>query len=219
MWYTIKRIKKVMIMYERYVKRILDATAASVLFIVTSPALIVIAIIVKLSSPGSVLFKQERTGRNGEIFTMRKFRSMAHDNDVHDASSQDKITKVGKFLRATSLDELPQLINIIRGDMSFIGPRPWIHSYYEHMNNTQRQRNSVRPGITGLAQAYGRNNLTIHEKINYDLIYVESMSLLGDIKVIFATLRTLFEPSGNTIGKGGIHEELSELKRQNKATA
>ncbi len=119
-----------MIMYERYVKRILDATAASVLFIVTSPALIVIAIIVKLSSPGSVLFKQERTGRNGEIFTMRKFRSMAHDNDVHDASSQDKITKVGKFLRATSLDELPQLINIIRGDMSFIGPRPWIHSYY-----------------------------------------------------------------------------------------
>ena len=206
-------------MYERYIKRGFDFVAASLMLLLASPVFAVIAIAIKLNSKGPAIFKQKRTGRNGEIFTMRKFRSMSRDNDVRDNSKCDQITRVGKILRATSLDELPQLINIVRGDMSFIGPRPWIHSYYENMNSTQRQRYNVRPGITGLAQAYGRNNLSIHEKISYDLDYVDNMSLLGDIKVIFVTIKTLFEPSGNTIGKGGIHEELSELKQQNEVAA
>ncbi len=190
-------------MYERYVKRTLDFVGASILLILASPAFVIIAIIIKLTSRGPVVFKQERTGLGGEVFTMRKFRSMAQDNDVHDAKSGDKLTKVGKILRATSLDELPQLINIIRGDMSFIGPRPWITTYYDHMNSEQRRRNSVRPGITGLAQAYGRNNLSINEKIDYDLEYVDNLSLFNDIRVVVVTAKTLLEPSGNTLGKGG----------------
>ncbi|UTX51095.1 sugar transferase [Candidatus Saccharibacteria bacterium TM7i] len=202
-------------MYERFIKRTLDFAGASFLLIITSPVFIAITIIVKLTSRGPAIFKQERTGLNGELFTMRKFRSMAKDNDVHDAKSGDKVTKVGKILRATSLDELPQLINVLRGDMSFIGPRPWIPTYYEHMNLEQRRRNNVRPGITGLAQAYGRNNLSIHEKINYDVEYVDNMSLRGDLKVIFVTVKTLFDHEAHELGKGGIHEELDVLRSQN----
>lgn len=202
-------------MYERFIKRALDFAGASTILIVTSPVFIVIAIVIKLTSPGPAIFKQERTGLNGEVFTMRKFRSMAKDNNVNDVTSGDKVTKIGKILRATSLDELPQLINVVLGDMSFIGPRPWIPTYYEHMNENQRRRNNVRPGITGLAQAYGRNSLSIHEKINYDLEYVDNMSLRGDVKVIFVTVKTLFDHEAHELGKGGIHEELNVLRSQN----
>lgn len=202
-------------MYERFIKRAFDFTGASLLLIAVSPVFIIIAVVIKLTSRGPAIFRQERTGLNGELFTMRKFRSMTKDNDVNDTESGDKVTKIGKILRATSLDELPQLINVIRGDMSFIGPRPWIPTYYEHMNAEQRQRNSVRPGITGLAQAYGRNNLTIHEKINYDLRYATHISLREDLKVIFVTVKTLFDHEAHELGKGGIHEELDILKQQN----
>ena len=201
-------------MYERFVKRTLDFIGASFLLILSSPLFIIVAIIVKLTSCGPVFFRQERTGLHGKTFTMCKFRSMAKDNDVNDARSGDKVTKVGKVLRATSLDELPQFINVIRGDMSFIGPRPWIPAYYQHMNVEQRHRNDVRPGITGLAQAYGRNNLSIYEKINYDLEYVRDVSFRGDIKVIFVTIKMLFNREACELGKEGIHEELAMLKNQ-----
>jgi len=201
-------------MYARFVKRALDFIGASFLLLLSSPLFIVVAIIIKLTSRGPVFFRQERTGLHGKTFTMCKFRSMAEDNDVNDVKSGDKVTKVGKILRATSLDELPQFINIIRGDMSFIGPRPWIPAYYQHMNAKQRHRNDVRPGITGLAQAYGRNNLNIYEKINYDLRYVRNVSFFGDIKVIFVTIKMLFNREACELGKEGIHEELEMLKKQ-----
>ena len=203
-------------MYERYTKRALDFAGASVLLLIASPAFLVIALVIKLTSRGPAVFKQERTGKGGKNFTMRKFRTMAKDNDVNDASSGDVVTRVGRILRLTSLDELPQLINVIRGDMSFIGPRPWIPTYYQHMNTEQRRRNDVRPGITGLAQAYGRNNLSIHEKIGYDLEYVNAISLREDAKVIFVTIKTLFDHEAHELGKGGIHEELDVLKSQGR---
>ena len=204
-------------MYATFGKRTLDLLIAIPALVVLFPIMLLVALWIKLDSKGPVLFRQERTGLHGKTFTMRKFRSMAKDNDVHDAKSGDKVTKVGKILRATSLDELPQLINVIRGDMSFIGPRPWLHAYYENMTDKQRQRNSVRPGITGLAQAYGRNSLNIFEKINYDLEYVRKISLREDVKVIFVTVKTLFDHEAHELGKGGIHDELDELKGQQVA--
>lgn len=201
-------------MYANYGKRTLDIVGATLMLVVTFPIALVIALTIRYTSEGPVLFRQERTGLHGKVFRMYKFRSMAHHNNVHDRESADYVTPVGKVLRMTSLDELPQLINVIRGDMSFIGPRPWLHAYYEHMNTKQRKRNSVRPGITGLAQAHGRNNLNIFEKIAYDLEYVHDISLREDIKVIFVTIKTLFDHEAHELGKGGIHDELDELKGQ-----
>ncbi len=201
-------------MYETYIKRGFDLIGGVVLFILTSPLFVVVSIIIKVTSPGPVIFTQDRSGVSGKVFRMRKFRTMTHDNDVHDNTRENQMTDVGKFLRAFSLDELPQLINVIRGDMSFIGPRPWITPYYDHMNDTQRRRYDVRPGITGIAQVYGRNNLTIHQKISYDLRYVDHLNLREDLKVIFLTFVAVLSKEGEAMGKGGIHEELDILKKQ-----
>lgn len=206
-------------MYQNFTKRLLDIVLAVFLLVLTLPLSIILAILIKCESHGPVFFKQNRTGLNGENFKMRKFRSMTYDNDVRDLSKQDQATKIGTIMRALSLDEIPQLINIIEGDMSFIGPRPWIPEYYQHMTKKQRQRNNVRPGITGLAQAYGRNSLTIHEKISYDLEYVHDISLKEDIKIILITIRTLFKTAVDEdtlqIGKNGIKDEIDTLRRQN----
>ncbi len=198
----------------KYVKRILDLVLALICIIVFTIPMIIIAIAIKLDSRGPVFFKQERTGLHGKSFKLYKFRSMVVDNDVHDFSKEDKHTKVGNFLRKTSLDELGQLINIIKGDMSFIGPRPWIPDYYDAMNEVQRHRCDVLPGITGLAQARGRNNITIFQKINYDLEYVENFSFKEDIKVVFLTIKTVLSKEGADAGKNTIHNELEELRNQ-----
>lgn len=209
-------------MYQNYVKRPFDVILASILLIITLPLSIILAILIKRESRGPIFFKQNRTGLNGKNFKMRKFRSMSASNDVRDLTKKDEVTKIGRIMRALSLDEIPQLINIIEGDMSFIGPRPWIPEYYQHMNATQRRRNRVRPGITGLAQAYGRNSLTIHEKIAYDLEYVHDISLKEDIKIIFITIRTLLKTAVDEdtlqIGKSGIQNEITILKQQREAS-
>lgn len=197
-----------------YVKRVIDFIMALVLMIVLFIPIVVISIVIKLDSKGPVFFKQIRTGKNGKEFLLYKFRSMVVDNDVHDFSSGDKHTKVGTFLRKTSLDEIPQLINILKGDMSFIGPRPWIPDYYQSMNIRQRHRYDVLPGITGLAQAKGRNDISIFAKINYDLEYVKNISLLYDIKVVFWTIETVLSKVGADAGKSTIQLELETLKTQ-----
>ena len=176
--------------------------------------MLICAIAIKLDSKGPAIFKQTRTGRYGKNFNVWKFRTMAANNDVHDFSKKDQHTKVGTFLRKTSLDELPQLFNIFVGKMSFIGPRPWITDYYENMNEEQRHRNDVRPGLTGLAQAKGRNNISIFEKINYDLEYIKNYGLIEDIKVIFLTIKTVFSKEGADAGKNVIQNELEDLKTQ-----
>lgn len=198
------------------IKRFFDIVISLVGIIISSPIMLIIAIAIKLDSKGSVLFKQERTGKHGKNFYVYKFRTMSADNNVHDFSKADQHTKVGKILRKTSLDELPQLFSIAIGKMSFIGPRPWIPDYYENMNEEQKHRTDVRPGLTGLAQCMGRNNITIFDKINYDLEYIRNYSLYQDIKIAFLTIKCVFSGSGADAGKGTIENELKELKRKNK---
>ena len=193
------------------IKFTFDRLFAVVGLIIAAPLMLIIAIAIKIDSKGDVLFKQVRTGKNGKNFTMYKFRTMVQSNDVHDFKKSDEHTRVGKILRKTSLDELPQLFSIATGKMSFIGPRPWITDYYENMNNEQRHRNDVRPGLTGLAQVMGRNNLTIFDKISYDIEYVNNYSLKMDIKVIFLTIKTVLSRTGAELSKSGIHDELKEL--------
>ncbi len=192
-----------------------DRIVALLLLILLFPLMLVIAIAIKIDSKGPILFKQTRTGKNGVNFQMMKFRTMEANNDVHDFSKKDQHTKVGTFLRKSSLDELPQLINIMRGDMSFIGPRPWITDYFDAMNEVQRHRYCIRPGITGLAQAMGRNDIDIFTKIKYDLEYIEHYSLWMDIKVIFLTIKAVFTAQGADAGKDTIQKELNDLRDRN----
>ena len=193
-------------------KRAMDLVISAIVLVVLSPLFVITAIAIKCDSKGPILFKQLRTGKDGKEFYIFKFRSMAADNDVMDTSCEDKYTKVGKFIRRTSIDELPQFINVFLGQMSFIGPRPWVPEYWNNMNETERGRAKVRPGITGLAAARGRNGLTIFEKINYDLEYVENYSLWMDIKVIYLTVMTVISGKGASSNKAVIHEELGALK-------
>lgn len=199
-------------------KRIFDFIFAALGLIILSPLFLILAVLIKKEDGGTVFFRQTRTGQFGKEFKLYKFRSMVMDNDMNDLSSEDRYTKVGKFIRNTSLDELAQLINIFKGEMSFIGPRPWVTEYYKNMINTQRVRTLVKPGITGLAQANGRNNISIFEKIGYDVEYVKKYSVLVDIRVILETIRAAIRHNKTEVnaGKGGIHDELAELKADNK---
>lgn len=200
----------------RYLKRIIDLLLAVVMLVVLLIPMVIIAIAIKVDSKGPVFFKQKRTGKNGKEFTLYKFRSMAIDNDVHDFKNADKHTRVGSFIRKTSLDELGQIINILNGTMSFIGPRPWITDYWDNMNEEQRHRCDVKPGITGLAQVKGRNDITIFDKINYDLEYVKNYSFVEDVKIVFLTVKAVFSEKGADAGKNTIQNELMDLKKSNK---
>lgn len=184
------------------VKRIFDFVCSFLLIVILSPLLIIVAFLVKISSPGKVVFSQERMGKNQKRFTIYKFRTMADppkgtysvDGVLHKPNgeilepSSNRITKIGGFLRKTSLDELMQLFNILNGTMSFVGPRPTLPYQVENYTDEQKKRFSVRPGVTGLAQVNGRNALTWTQKIEYDLEYVEKFSLLLDIKILFKTV-------------------------------
>lgn len=198
------------------IKRVFDFSLALLALIILSPAFLIISILIKKEDGDPIIFKQLRTGRNGRDFYIYKFRTMPVENDVNDKSCADKHTKIGSFLRKTSLDELPQLINIVKGEMSFIGPRPWITEYYKAMNYRERMRTVVRPGITGLAQANGRNGISIHQKIDLDLEYVKSYSIITDIRVIFDSIRAVLSKEDADAGKGVIHDELEELRAENK---
>ena len=196
----------------KYFKRFIDFIFSLVLVVVLAIPMLIIGIIIKIESPGPALFKQLRTGKNGKNFYVYKFRSMASDNDVYNLEETNKVTKFGAFIRKTSLDELPQLFNVLKGEMSFIGPRPWIVDYYNNFTDYQKRRVEVTPGITGLAQATGRNNLTIFEKIDYDIEYVNNYSLKMDLKVIFLTIKTVISKEGCEISKSGINDEIEALK-------
>lgn len=200
-------------MYKQ-IKKVLDSLLAIILLIIAFIPMIIISIAIKLEDQGPVLFKQKRTGLNGKTFNLYKFRSMTVDNDVTNFKEKDHITKIGKIIRKTSLDELPQLINILKGEMSFIGPRPWITEYFENMNENQKQRVKVLPGITGLAQVKGRNGLDVMEKINYDIEYINNYSLKQDLKIVFLTIKTVITGTHYQIGKAGIKEDLEMLKNQ-----
>ena len=157
-------------MYVKIFKRLFDIIVSLILLILMLPIFIVVFIAIKLDDGGPIFFKQLRTGKKGKTFGMYKFRSMTveTERDGHKLLHDERVTRVGHFLRKTSIDELPQVINVLKGEMSIIGPRPWVVGYYKNFNKEQKHRCDVLPGITGLAQAYGRNALTVFENINYD---------------------------------------------------
>ena len=214
--FTRTLLSKIRIVIFAAFKAFFDIAVSTILFILLLPLLLLISVLIKLDSKGPVLFRQTRTGKYGKPFTLYKFRTMSADNDVHDFTKHDQHTKIGKILRKTSLDELPQLLNMMKGEMSFIGPRPWITDYYENMTETQRHRYCVRPGLTGLAQVNGRNAITIFDKINYDLTYIKNYSLRQDIKIVFLTIKAVFGCKGADAGKKVIRNELDDLKKQFK---
>ena len=211
-----KKIRAVRFATYAIVKRAFDFVFSAVLLVALLPLFLIVGILIKIDSPGPVFFKQERTGRRGRVFKMFKFRSMVADNDVRDNSCEDKYTRIGGFLRKTSIDELPQLFNVLCGQMSFIGPRPWITEYWTNMNEEERRRNSVRPGITGLAAAKGRNGLTIFEKIALDLEYVRNFSLWQDAKIVMLTFKQLVRSEEVNVGKAGVHNEIDELNKKDE---
>lgn len=203
-------------MYKKFIKRILDILFSLILIITLSPIFLIISILIKLEDRGPIFFKQLRSGKK-ENFWMYKFRSMKKNNDVHNLNEKDCVTKIGHFLRKTSIDELPQLFNILKGEMSFIGPRPWITDYAKYFTSEQMKRLDVLPGITGLAQVNGRNDISIIEKINLDIEYVEKINIFLDIKIIFKTVTSIFSKKGNNSDKFAIKNELDVLKNQWKS--
>ena len=186
--------------YERYVKRVFDFMVALAGIVVSSPVMIVTALLVciKLGSP--VIFKQKRPGLNEKIFELYKFRTMtdAKNENGELLSNEERMTEFGKKLRQTSLDELPELFNILKGDMSFIGPRPLLVKYLPLYNEEQRKRHLVRPGLTGLAQVNGRNHLSWEEKFGLDIKYVKNLNFCMDIKIFLKTILVVFKREGIT---------------------
>ena len=176
--------------YAKFFKRIFDFLAAAILLICLSPIFLVVAIIVRLKMGSPIIFKQPRPGKGEKIFNVMKFRTMnsAKDKDGNLLPDAERLTSLGILLRKTSLDEIPQLLNVLKGDMSFIGPRPLLVEYLPFYTETEKLRHSVRPGITGLAQINGRNNINWDRKFAYDIEYVKNLSLILDIKIAFYTL-------------------------------
>ena len=184
--------------YEKYIKRPQDFICALLAIIVLSPVLLVVAILVRANLGAPVFFTQERPGKDGKIFKLYKFRSMlppkkGEDDPKYDAS---RLTPFGRKLRATSLDELPELFNILKGDMSVVGPRPLLVQYLSRYNEHQARRYEVRPGFTGLAQVNGRNTLSWEAKFDEDVSYVDHITFLGDWKIIFTTVKTVIMKEG-----------------------
>ncbi|WP_342421222.1 sugar transferase [Paenibacillus sp. FSL E2-0178] len=180
------------------VKRIVDWLIACLLIVLSSPIMIAAIIAVKISSNGPVLFRQKRPGKNCNIFTVYKFRTMSLETDESGELLPDiqRMTRVGSFLRKTSIDELPQLINILKGEMSFIGPRPLLVKYLEYYTPEQNRRHEVTPGISGWAQVNGRNTISWEEKFDYDVWYVENVSLKLDMKIIMKTVKNVLIRDG-----------------------
>ena len=189
-------------MYAKYFKRVLDFLLSLIAIIILSPVLLIIAIAIKIDSKGPVFFLQERLGKDGKVFKIIKFRTMVVNAEkIGDglkvkSENDDRITKVGKVLRKTSLDELPQFINVLKGDMSIIGPRPPVtyHPHkYEEYSDEQKKRFSVRPGITGLAQVRVRNSASWDDRIKIDVEYTEKFSFIIDIKIFFETFLNIIK--------------------------
>lgn len=194
------------------IKRVMDFVFATMLVVIFSPLFLLVAVLIKIDSKGPVFFRQERVGKDGKVFRIFKFRSMVFDNDMRDYSCRDQYTRVGGVLRRLSFDELPQLFNVIAGEMSFVGPRPWVTEYWTNMNKEERLRASVLPGITGLAQVKGRNGISIFQKIEYDIIYVQNFSFRQDVKILFLTVKAVFSGKGVDAGKEGVLGDIRNLK-------
>lgn len=201
---SVLRMEHQLRLYEKYIKRCVDFILALVAIIVLSPVLVVVAILVRRKLGSPVLYKQQRPGLHERVFTIYKFRTMTDERDVNGELMPDEIrlTKFGKTLRSTSLDELPELFNILKGDMAIVGPRPLLVQYLPLYNQRQKLRHTVRPGITGYAQVNGRNSISWGEKFELDVQYVESISIGLDIKIFLKTIKSV-------VAREGINSENS----------
>ena len=196
-------------LYEKLIKRPQDFLCALLAIVVLSPVMFITAILVAVKLGRPVLFKQERPGKNEKIFQIYKFRTMTdeRDEDGHLLPDEKRLTSFGKMLRSTSLDELPELINMLKGDMSVVGPRPLMPKYLSRYNEHQARRHEVRPGFTGLAQVHGRNSISWEEKFDWDVKYVDHITFLGDWKIILETVKTVLKREGITSDSSVTMEE------------
>lgn len=185
-------------MYERYVKRAIDFVLSLLAIVILSPILLIVALLVRCKLGSPIFFKQERPGFHEKIFCMYKFRTMSDARDIYGNLLPDekRMTKFGTLLRSTSLDELPELFNILKGDMAIVGPRPLLIKYLSRYNDRQHHRHDVRPGFTGLAQVNGRNSISWQEKFEWDVKYVENVSFGLDAKIILKTVGVVLRHDG-----------------------
>lgn len=200
--------------YEKIVKRILDFVLALFALIILGPIILVVWCLVKIKLGSPAIFVQERPGKDGKVFKLYKFRTMTDERDENGDLLPDEVrlTKFGKALRSTSLDELPELWNIVKGDMSIVGPRPLLVRYLPLYNERQARRHEVRPGFTGLAQVNGRNSISWEEKFEWDVQYVDNITFWGDVKIIFNTVKVVFKRDGISSETSATMEEFRGSK-------
>ncbi len=202
-------------MYKKIIKRFLDILISLFGLIILSPVFLIVAILVRIKLGSPVFFKQERPGKDEKIFKLYKFRSMSDKKDENGKLLPDKerLTRFGKILRSTSLDELPELFNILKGDMSLIGPRPLAVSYLPYYNEKEKHRHDVRPGLTGLAQINGRNALNWEERFKYDIEYVNNITFMNDIKIFFKTFIKVLKKEDIVVRGTGNTIDFDEYRR------
>ena len=193
-------------MYKKYVKRIIDIIVSIVVLIVFSPLYLLIGILVKVIDGGKIIYKQYRTGKDGKNFEIYKFKTIKNG----------KITKLGRFLRITSLDEIPQFYNVLKGDMSIIGPRPWTPEFYNNFTDDQKERANVTPGLVGLAQVNGRRGINVLDKINYDIKYVRKLSLWLDLKILIKSVKVIINIRNINETESYMNSEIEMLKNQKR---
>lgn len=187
----------------RWIKRVIDIIVSAILLFLLAPVLLLVGTLIFVTMGKPILFKQARPGMHGKIFIMYKFRTMRPQTggDI-DHSSEARVTRIGKILRSTSIDELPELFNVLKGDMSLVGPRPLLVEYLSHYTKDQMRRHDMKPGVTGLAQVNGRNAQTWDERFYYDLHYVDNWSLFLDFRILFRTLTTVLMREGVNASQG-----------------
>lgn len=204
-------------MYKKYIKRLLDIILSLIGIIITFPIFLITGLLVIIFLGRPAIFRQKRPGKDEKIFTMYKFRTMTNkkDKDGNLLPDEKRLTKFGKFLRKTSLDEIPEFFNILKGDMSFIGPRPLLVEYLDYYNEEEKHRHDVRPGLTGLAQVSGRNLLTWEEKFKLDVEYVNNITFINDLKIIFKTIKTVLVREGISSSNNATMEKFYRKKEKN----
>lgn len=193
-----------MYMYKKYLKKILDKLLSLIFIIILIPFYIIISLLIVIIDRNKAIYKQNRTGLNGKVFKIYKFSTLKNG----------KVTKLGMILRTLSLDEIPQFFNVLKGDMSIVGPRPWVIEYYQNMTKKQRKRTKVLPGLIGLAQVNGRKDISIFDKINYDIEYVNNISFLLDLKIFMKAFTTIIKIDNFKVNY--IDLEVSQLKENKK---
>lgn len=206
-------------MYRKFIKRLLDIVISFTALVVLSPVLLIVAILVRTKLGSPIIFHQDRPGLNEKVFRLYKFRSMTDERDSDGELLPDavRLTKFGSFLRKTSLDELPELWNIFKGDMSIVGPRPLLVGYLPYYTEEERVRHSVKPGLTGLAQVNGRNYISWDKRLQKDIEYVNKMSLLMDVKIFWKTIAIVFEKENVAVETDSVEGYLwdEREKREN----